>query len=189
MEIVSLLIFPIYVKFYWAIIFTLHGLQQYIHLPFLYRLGFLKCLRLANMLVMNVLAIAIIYFYNSARATSTTRTYKTGQRWWAWFHASFPSIPALSLPTRTTTSIGGRTRNLRRSFGPATVPFTWLHRYFLLVTRPHGVAQGRLFNSSTYLSSSFVANVMRGIYTRFIPLDGTLKKGTICRCVCKKCPI
>ena len=39
-----------------------------------------------------ILAKAVIFFYRNAWKASTTRTYKTGQRWWARFTAAYPAV-------------------------------------------------------------------------------------------------
>ena len=51
-----------------------------------------SCLRYGEVIGNELLANAVIYFYQNAWAASTTRTYGTGQRRWAKFTSAYPLI-------------------------------------------------------------------------------------------------
>ena len=52
----------------------------------------IACLNYGEQIGNRLLAKAVIFFYRNAWKASTTRTYKTGQRWWAKFTAAYPAI-------------------------------------------------------------------------------------------------
>ena len=116
------------------------------------------CLRYGQLYANEHLAKAVIYFYDNAWAASTTRTYKTGQRHWASFIASFPAIPHYpfphTLPRQFELALAffaahlalqpTITRIFHCSSGTTTHHHAQFHRGFIFGPRPHGVAQGWL---------------------------------------------
>ena len=120
------------------------------------------CLRYGQLYANEHLAKAVIYFYDNAWAASTTRTYKTGQRHWASFIASFPAIPHYPFP-----------RTLPRHFELALAFFAAHLALQPTITRGSTVASylahvrtewRKAGCTSKYLSSHFVATVTRGIH-------------------------
>ena len=118
------------------------------------------CLRYGQLYANEHLAKAVIYFYNNAWAASTTRTNKTGQRHWASFIASFPSIPHYPFP-----------HTLPRQFELALAFFAAHLALQPTITRGSTVASyvanvrmesPKAGCTSTYLSSHFVATVTLG---------------------------
>ena len=120
------------------------------------------CLRYGRLYANEHLAKAVIYFYDNAWAASTTRTYKTGQRRWASFIASFPAIPRYPFPA-----------TIPRQFELALAFFAAHLALQPTITRGSTVAAylahvrtewRKAGCTSKYLSSHFVAMVTRGIH-------------------------
>ena len=120
------------------------------------------CLLYGQLYANEHLAKAVIYFYDNAWAASTTRTYKTGQRHWASFIASFPAIPHYPFP-----------HTLPRQFELALAFFAAHLALQPTITRGSTVASylahvrtewRKAGCTSKYLSSHFVATVTRGIH-------------------------
>ena len=120
------------------------------------------CLRYGQLYANEHLAKAVIYFYDNAWAASTTRTYKTGQRHWASFIASFPAIPHYPFP-----------HTLPRQFELALAFFAAHLALQPTITRGSTVASylahvrtewRKAGCTKKYLSSHFVATVTRGIH-------------------------
>ena len=120
------------------------------------------CLRYGERIGNRLLAKAVIYFYQNAWAESTARSYRTGQRRWEKFTASFPSIPLYPFP-----------RNDLQEYELALAFYAAYLSLQPTITRgttvaaylSHVRAAWRLEGChAKYLTSEFVAYVTRGIH-------------------------
>ena len=75
-----------------------------------------------------ILAKAVIFFYRNAWKASTTRTYKTGQRWWAKFTAAYPAVK-----TYPFTHLSVQEHELALAFFAAHLALQPIGFFFLLV--------------------------------------------------------